>query len=441
MIRYFSKGEASIFAQLTPDSSYQLVTCSAAGNVEFPAGDVSIIRVPHPSIPGRWMRTRVAQGEGDAVTMTITRPFASVADLLLSRCPMNVRLNFACAGEREVTNYSTAVVLIGATVTSRTLSEPITMEPSQETITAEIALSAASALMWDTLRPFNRTPLPGGASANWLHVIPEECGGDCGVGHSPFSELYATAGNGNVYRTDDSALSWTTGTVNSNLRLNAVITSAARVIAVGDDGETPPAGIAAYSDDFSTWSVVNVPNAGALYAVARDAWGRLFAVGDGGVFMSANRGLSWSRVLVTSSPLRDVTGDGMTMYAVGDSGLLATGRGEVWTVVPTTITDNFTTCDVNSYGRVIIAADDGSIYRYYAGIEEIGNLGSPITRLRFVYGVVGMAVGPSIRAITEDGGVSWYRFGTGGGTALVAGAVSEMQPRFMVGGAQMVMVG
>ncbi|WP_347245702.1 hypothetical protein [Thermogutta sp.] len=429
MDRYFSKGEASIFVQIDPDSAYELLTCASAGNIVIPEGDVTVVRVPDPVFPGRWRRVALVQAEGDAPTVTITRPLSKIRDVL-SQCPFSIRLNFACSGERTVTNYDSAIVLHGARVTSRTFNEPAPLTPSAETITVDLEISAAFAMMWDRLVRQSRTGITSTTPVVGVFALPAECAGRCSAGRDTMSVLYAVNGTENLHHSDDGGLNWNSVSVATDAELKAVTATEDRVI-VGGSLDTD--GIIAYSDDLVTWTVVSLPGA-PVNAIARDDAGRYYAATGSGIYLSTNRGTTWSRVAITANPLNDIVSDGSTVYAVGNVGTFAYGRGTEWSVLASGISGNFATCDVNEGGRVVCITSTGGVYRYYNGVfSDAGSVGGAVNKMRFALGTIGIAVGTATY-ITEDGGVSWRRFDSVAANSVFS-SVSGYQPRWMIGGA------
>lgn len=432
MQRYFAKGEASIFVQMDPDQGYQLLTCTAAGNIEIPDGDVTVVRVPDPVLPGRWRRSALIQGEGDAPTVTLTRPLARVADLL-GRCPMNLRFNFSCAGERAFESYDSVIVLVDARVTGRTINEPAPMEPSTDHVSADLSISAAFPLMWDRLRRYSRTATGGTGNIVDIFSAPEECPGRCSAGRRSTSVLYAVDGGGAVYRTLDGGLTWDSSVVDEGYELSAVLLMSDRVVVAGASDTD---GVVAYSDDFVSWNSVTIAGA-PIRSLIRDDVGRVYAAASGAVLVSATRAMTWSTALtVTGGVFNDMATDGDLVYAVGDDGLLATGRGTDWTQVTTSILDDLTTCDINANGRLVMIGGDGSVYRYYNDeIVSAGDIGAPISRMKFVFGTVGIATGSNGTFITEDGGVTWRRFDAIAGSAIYPTTSNGFLPRWVIGGA------
>ena len=426
-----TQAESAIFIQKTPLESFRLLTCTAAGDITFPQGDVTIQYLPSSEY-GRWVRAAIVQGEGGAVTGSLERVLKRTADVLLTaQCPFAaLAINFSCSGPRSSWgNFDVRLYLTQVYVTSRRLGAPVSLTPTTDFVRHSLDISALDAFWYI---PPTRSAYVNEliSTGNITDIAPRssQCGGRCANAVAPAERVYVAAGTPTVYRTSNGGVSWDTITAPFAVQSLLVLPENGDVIVAGSTALTGEPATIAVSSNGVDWYIVELttPNEVAVRQLVMDAMGDVYAVAGTSIFRSANRGSSWHPVVTTpSGTFSDISLRGQYGYAVGN-GVLYYRSGITW--VPVSTTDNLAYVDINAHGHGIAVDTTGGIYRIWNG--EVARIASTIsaapTSLRFdSSGYIGIVTFQSATFITDDAGVTWSRYDTIGGRLAVPISVAS----------------
>ncbi|MEM2478358.1 MAG: hypothetical protein QXF13_05020 [Thermoproteota archaeon] len=400
-----TQAEGAIFIQVGPDEGFKYLASSGLDDITVPAGDVELRYVPGPDY-GTWVPVGLTQSPPGAVTTTVNFYLESTrTGLLRTRCPLNLRVNFSCAGPRsDVTNYMSAVILTDARITSRRISAPVSLEQTSNFVMANCEISAARAVLWGPpiVRQLYAEPIVAAVAE------PQSCATECAPGAEHLERIHALTSDAYTF-TSDGGLSW------SEIPLPQGVTGTAigaygRVFIGGADDN---GALVTYVEG-GTIAAPTRLDGSQVVGFAQTLDGRVWLATTTRIYVTPDRGVSWRAMWSTTSgeSIRDIRSTSNRVYAVTTARLV---YGPPFRMVSAP----GDTCDVN-WGERVYIVRSGQLYRVYAG--EVVNLGafqltSPVIR----FGperLFGIAVSSEGAAITEDGGVSWRALPGVSGTAL-----------------------
>jgi hypothetical protein len=402
-----TQSEASLFIAL-PDTPWQFV-CAGAEDITLPGGDLTTVFTLSPDY-GSWAPSRIVRGAPGNMTTTMRLRLETTRDqwLRLSCGPIAMRVNFSTTGERaNPTNFSSAIVLTGGEMGDKTITAPVSLEPTTNVIEATVALAFTGYVLWSPPAERQIATLSDVVMAG---AESESCGTVCTPPVGYLQRLYAVSSDGTDHAfhfSVNGGASWT------NTALNFVPTFVTRVgqrYLVGGSGGTDAPAVIASSTNGVTFTVTNLPsaNGASVVGVCRTNDGAVYAATtDGTIHRSANGGLAWEAV-GSFTALSAITTDGRMVYAVGSGGRVVYGSGTQFASI-TLGSQSFVAASVNWSRRLVIATAT-SIYTWAPGLTatEVGAIGTGITSMQLSSdGVFGMAVGNGVH-VTEDGGLTWY---------------------------------
>jgi len=415
-----TQSEASLFLAL-PDSSWQFV-CAGADDITLPAGDLNTVFGPGPDF-GSWVPQRVIRGAPGNMTTTLHLRLETTRDqwLRLTCGPVAGRVNFSLTGERaNPANYASAIVLTGGEVGDKTISAPISLEPTTNVVEATVSLAFTGYVLWG---PPAERQLAILNDVLMAAAEPESCGTVCTPAVGYLQRLYAITSDGTDHAFQFSVnggASWT------STALDFVPTFVTRIgqryLVGGSGGTSAPAQIA-ISTNGTTFTVraLGTANGASVVGICRTNDGLVYAAtSDGIIHRSNNGGLAWDAV-GSFSALAAITTDGRTVYAVGSNGRVVYGSGAQFTSV-TLGSQNFVAASVN-WARRLVMATPTTIYTWAPGlvVTEVGAIGTGIDSMQFSQdGIFGVAAGSGGAYVTEDGGLSWYTISDAGRSRVVA---------------------
>lgn len=440
------KSYFALWAQVNPAEGYEFLTCvGLTGNVVIPKGDLTIVYCPAVE-SGAYVPDMLITGEAGLVTFSIEQPLEHVFNWTLELlCPINLRLNYVCGGDRNVFDaYRVGVTMIYAKSSTGSIVDPTALQPADN----ERVMTSAdfSALHGALVKKLTGTQqgVTATTGVNDIDFLPPMCLTDCSIyvglgdyGYAVLDTDYLGAYGDTVLRTVNGGGTWATTTTSPFLTLGRNATAVKvkwtgsgthRVIVAGGAMAATHPEIS-YSDDAGvTWYNVNPRLIGGqgINQMCWDALGRLWAVADGGyIYVSSTQGASWSTaeagVEVPGVSLNDIVFyNGNVGYAVGNTNaVLQTLDGANWDTLTGPIggTNNLTVA-VNRYGHVFIGDNAARIWRSIDQganwVEMIDYGGGSINRLRadpqyryFLSHIYDDALAAGTLYRSEDGGASF----------------------------------
>src|SRR3989338_7692059 len=193
-------------------------------------------------------------------------------------------------------------------------------------------------------------------------------------------ELYAYGPIGMLYRTQDSARTWTvSGTSQSHL-----VADSAGVLHAVNDGD---GAVYRSTNNGATWVHTNFGLGGTLVHGLTPHGSRMYAsTSGGGVFRSTNGGISWlpTNAGVAVSDVRDIVlvpGGVLAAGTWGGGVLLSTDNGDSWTAANSSLSDLFVRYLLAlPSGRLIAVTHAASLFRTSQSIAGFQNpTSSPAT--------------------------------------------------------------
>jgi len=404
-----TQSEASLFIAL-PDSPWQFV-CAGVDDITLPAGDLTTVFGLGPDY-GSWVPQRIVRGAPGNMTTTVRLRLETTREqwLRLTCGPIAGRVNFSLTGERaNPTNYSSAIIMVGGEIGDKTVSAPVSLEPTTNVVEATINVAFTGYVLWG---PPAERQIATLANVLMAAAEPESCGTVCAPAVGYLQRLYAITSDGTDHAFQFSVnggASWTSTSLNFAPTFTTRIGQ--RYIVGGSGGSNAPAVIASSTNGTSfTTTSLSTSNGASVVGVCRTNDGAVYAAAsDGTIHRSANGGLAWEPV-GTFTSLSAIATDGRTVYAVGNNGLVVYGSGSQFTSV-TLGSQQFVAASVNWARRLVIATPT-TVYTWAPGLTatEVGAIGTSISAMQFSSdGVFGVATGNGIY-ITEDGGLTWYTY-------------------------------
>ena len=389
--------------------------CAGLGDVTLPAGDTNTVYNPAPDYGG-WEPVRIVRGAPGAPTTTVTIRLETPRDKVLQilRGPVALRVNFARSGARsDPLNYQSAIILTGGEVTNKTISAPVSLDPSTDVVNATIDFSFTDYLLWE---PPARRVLSG-RNVIAVNAEPSRPGSACEPPIECLQYLYGIDNTSFLF-SYDGGLSWGT------TALPFTPTSVAkfgRYYFIGGGVTNAPAVIARSTDGVNfVVTELTTPADAVVTSFARSSDGIIYATTSNGyLFASKNSGGSWASVYEGAVQLNRVTAGKVWTVAVGNSGTVVYGHGTSFTGV-TVGTDNFVGIAENWRGLFVLASATGvTLWAPTVPPMQI-QVGAGINSLAFIKGLIGIAPSDSAIYVTEDGGISWYQLqGASGGQNAV----------------------
>lgn len=390
--------------------------CAGLGDVTLPAGDTNTVYSPAPDYGG-WEPVRIVRGAPGAPTTTMTIRLETTREnvLQIAHGPVALRVNFARSGSRsDPLNYQSAIFLTGGEVTGKSISAPVSLDPSTDVVNATVDFSFTKYLLWEP--PARRVLSNRNVTA--VNAEPSRPGSACEAPIECLQYLYGIDAT-SFLLSKDGGLSWSTATLPFT---PTAVAKFGRYYFVGGGVANAPA-VIARSADGANFVVTQLatPDDAVVTGFARSADGIIYAITSNGyIFASKNGGGSWTSVYEGAVQLNRIAAGKVWTVAVGNSGTVVYGHGTSFTNV-TVGTDDFVGVAENWRGLFVLAsATSVTLWGPTVPPMEIA-VGTGINSLAFVEGLIGIAPSDTAIYVTEDGGVSWYQLpGASGGQNAVA---------------------
>jgi photosystem II stability/assembly factor-like uncharacterized protein len=384
--------QGTVFYQDEEFSPFDILTCTAVGDVTIPFGDVTARYCPDPNAVGRFVKTGTIRGEADFITFALRRPLYDTLNYLLTElgdCQFHIQVPWANEGAEPSTanlNFLTKLHLHFATVSQKTITAPVVIEPGDN---ARADTNAdMNVLDWRMVYPNTSTRISITEFEDLNDIVfglSAECNTDEIGGDKIAMEGYITtdftatspAVSADVWRTEDYGVTWAACAAQpfaGSESIGAVVMLGDRVIVARSttDGANP-AEVGISDDDGASWSNVNVGsvNGQTVNAMWWEDYTHLWAACSGGyVYFSDDAGDTWTAQTsgtVTAQALQDIVAfDRSTVWAVGAAGaIIRTTDGSNWAAVtgPAAVADQFNTVFVRTPNLVLIGSDAGNVYR------------------------------------------------------------------------------
>jgi len=445
-----NSSQASVFVQTDPAEPYVWLSCAGAGDLSIPAGERTVVYRPNPKQSGKMQIWDYIEGTEGAPTLRLTNPFTNVINFLLEqKCRFQVRINYACAGDRPntITSYTVSDLLVEGLPGTRgkgpsALGGGTTGAGTMVDTNAEL-----QGLGYSLLYPLqtSRLTLASLTSVGSLVFVPEQCRSACRavvnlgcIGYVfPAAAVYGYQQKTVDCGTTWNATAWQPFTIAGNdvsSSLTVEIATGYRVIVAGNlvDPLEPPeisyvdvvsgvnptdAGLVAVN----IW-VGTVVNQG-IHMLTRATDGTIWAAGTNGyIWYSKTLGVSWTTIATgAGQTFNDVAFlDDRRGFAVGNSNTFwYTADGATWAAaVGPAPACNLLTIAINRFGHIFVGDNAAQIWRtidYGTTWEMLVDLGTGnVNRIRFDPNLayVGYALYNNATPVgylyrSEDGGVTW----------------------------------
>lgn len=409
-----TQSEGSVF--LAYGSGTWRYVCAAADTITLPAGDVNTVYTLGTDY-GEWVPARVVRGAPGAPTTSLTVRLETARDELLKiiRGPVAVRVNFSTTGQRaDPLNYTSAIILLKGEVSERSISAPVSLEPSTDVVQATVNFTFTDYLLWEKLA----TRLISPNAVTMVKAEPSAPASACSDQVDCMERLYAISSTG-FLTSMDGGLSWSSTSLSFQ---PSTVAKFGQYYYVGGGTSAAPASIARSADGTNfTVTTLATANDAIVTDFARSPDGIIYATtSDGKIFYSINSGASWSIAYSGTSGLNAITVGKALVVAVGAAGAVVYGRGSDFNQTTVGTSDLVGVAENWRNIFVLMSATEATMWAPRLSPSSL-TVGSGINSVGFVKGLIGVAVSTSNIYVTEDGGVSWYELpGVSGGQNVVA---------------------
>lgn len=379
----FSNKQANVFLQEDFDEVMEWLTCSGAGDIGVPKGDVVLKYCPDPRSVNDYRASSSIANEAAAQTMQLLRPLRTVRNHLLEiEDPFNCRVNWATAGERtNPASYNVAAWFYYSRFTDGAITPVASVEGTDGDRTGTSGTINGSGFSFVYRLAGYVADLTTDAA---LYAV-------AAAQASPATELrdkvklgqiaYAVGDAQAIVKTENEWLTWADAAAKpflaSDVFTDVVIIStmdADRVIVCRDGSSTLVGGLAYSDDGGDSWTEVEVGSVSTegINCIDYDASGRLWVGGDSGrIYRSVDQGVNWTLQCDGTGNAENIndischpTNANIILAVAADNELTYSVNGATFTnMAGPEASRALLCCGVNVYGHWHIGTDDGNLYQ------------------------------------------------------------------------------